>query len=58
MKNVKKVARESRMGTKLYYDVYEDRVNTSGRTGKYVTTLLRQNTEKEIIDAVERWKRL
>lgn len=58
MKNVKKVAAESKMGTKLYYDFATDRVNTSGRVGHYVTTLLRKNTEKEIIDAVERWKRL
>lgn len=58
MKNVKKVAKDSRMGTKLYYDVWNDRVNTSGRTGKYVTTLLRKNTEEEIIAAVERFKRL
>lgn len=56
MKNVKSVAKRSKRGlTPLYYNVREDAVYTEPGDGRYyLTDLIRENTEKEIITTVIR----
>lgn len=57
MKNVKDVARRSKSGiTPLYYSVREDAVYTTAGDGRYhLTDLIRENTEKEIVEAVRKY---
>lgn len=54
MKGLKAVARDSKAGLNLYYDIETKTVNLKGK-GYFVTVLLRKNTEKEIEQAVNRW---
>lgn len=54
MKGLKAVARDSKAGLKLYYDIETKTVNLKGK-GYFVTVLLRKNNEKEIEQAVNRW---
>ena len=51
------VVRNSKAGTRIYYDFETHKVNTSGK-GHFVTLLLRKNTAEEIRQAVERWLNL
>ena len=57
MKNVKAVSNRSRQGiTPLYYSVKEDAVYTEDGDGRYyLTDLIRENTEQEIIETVRKY---
>ena len=56
IKNTKDVADRSGAGVKLYYSILDNAVYTEDRVGRYhVTTFLRENTEEEIVSAVNRW---
>lgn len=67
MKNINNVVKKSQSivcGNRstwlpLYYSFEKDSVYTSAADGRFlVTTLINTNTSKDIIEAVERWKRL
>ena len=56
MKNLEKVAAQSRWGTEIYYSVKEQAVYTRpGKNRWHVTTLLRENSPEEIEKAIKRW---
>ena len=58
MKNLKSVSKKSQVQkVQLFYSFETDAVYTApGNRRFYVTDLIRANTEKEIEDAVIRWK--
>ncbi len=57
MKNTKQVSQQSKQGiTPLYYSIREDAVYTSEGDGRYyLTDLIRENTEEEIVNTVRRF---
>ena len=67
MKNVSNVVKKSQSilcedhstWIPLYYSFEKDSVYTTSANDRFlVTTLINPNTSKDIIEAVERWKRL
>lgn len=60
MKNVKEVAERSKSGTTpLYYSIREDAVYTTEGDGRYyLTDLIRENSEDEIVRTVRRFMSL
>lgn len=65
MKNLKKVAEETKKITgwsnriPLFYDIEKDAVYTKSGTNRYhITDLIRENTPKDIKDAVNRYMAL
>lgn len=67
MKGLKAVAKASQKITQrdkstwlpIYYCIETDTVYAKPGEGRcYVTDMIRENTEEDIVEAVERWKRM
>lgn len=56
MKNLQEVAEQSKRGCPLYYSVKDDAVYTTEGSGRYyLTDLIRENTEQEIVATVHKY---